>query len=192
MVRRPAVVRNRTVLRQPPVALGHRGHVDRDGDPALHRPAAALLAASAPRRTSSTASPRRASGSCWRSASTSSSGWPACWTSATPRSSPSAPTRTPTAPRRSRTTTSRSGRCSWSAPPSRRCSACCSGAPTLRLRGDYLAIVTLGFGEIVPVVFNNSDTYTNGTNGITALYQPGRSAAIARQLRLRQPGCRTT
>ncbi len=46
------------------------------------------------------------------------------------------------------------------------------GAPTLRLRGDYLAIVTLGFGEIVPVVFNNSDTYTNGTNGITALYQP--------------------
>jgi ABC-type branched-subunit amino acid transport system permease subunit len=46
------------------------------------------------------------------------------------------------------------------------------GAPTLRLRGDYLAIVTLGFGEIVPVVFNNSDTYTNGTNGITALGQP--------------------
>lgn len=29
------------------------------------------------------------------------------------------------------------------------------GAPTLRLRGDYLAIVTLGFGEIVPIVFNN-------------------------------------
>ena len=29
------------------------------------------------------------------------------------------------------------------------------GAPTLRLRGDYLAIVTLGFGEIVPVVFKN-------------------------------------
>ncbi len=46
------------------------------------------------------------------------------------------------------------------------------GAPTLRLRGDYLAIVTLGFGEIVPVVFTNSDQYTNGTNGITALYQP--------------------
>jgi ABC-type branched-subunit amino acid transport system permease subunit len=46
------------------------------------------------------------------------------------------------------------------------------GAPTLRLRGDYLAIVTLGFGEIVPIVFLNSDTYTNGTNGITGLYQP--------------------
>ncbi|MBI3741717.1 MAG: branched-chain amino acid ABC transporter permease, partial [Chloroflexi bacterium] len=29
------------------------------------------------------------------------------------------------------------------------------GAPTLPLRGDYLAIVTLGFGEIVPIVFRN-------------------------------------
>ena len=46
------------------------------------------------------------------------------------------------------------------------------GAPTLRLRGDYLAIVTLGFGEIVPVVFLNADTYTNGTNGIGGVYQP--------------------
>ena len=46
------------------------------------------------------------------------------------------------------------------------------GAPTLRLRGDYLAIVTLGFGEIVPVVFLNSDKYTNGTNGIVGLSQP--------------------
>jgi ABC-type branched-subunit amino acid transport system permease subunit len=46
------------------------------------------------------------------------------------------------------------------------------GAPTLRLRGDYLAIVTLGFGEIVPVVFRNADKYTNGTNGITSIAQP--------------------
>jgi ABC-type branched-subunit amino acid transport system permease subunit len=46
------------------------------------------------------------------------------------------------------------------------------GAPTLRLRGDYLAIVTLGFGEIVPVVFLNADTLTNGTNGITGIAQP--------------------
>jgi len=46
------------------------------------------------------------------------------------------------------------------------------GAPTLRLRGDYLAIVTLGFGEIVPVVFLNAETYTNGTNGITGIAQP--------------------
>jgi branched-chain amino acid transport system permease protein len=34
------------------------------------------------------------------------------------------------------------------------------GAPTLRLRGDYLAIVTLGFGEIVPVVFRNLSDVT--------------------------------
>jgi len=46
------------------------------------------------------------------------------------------------------------------------------GAPTLRLRGDYLAIVTLGFGEIVPVVFRNADTFTNGTNGIGGMYRP--------------------
>src|SRR5581483_4598189 len=46
------------------------------------------------------------------------------------------------------------------------------GAPTLRLRGDYLAIVTLGFGEIVPVIFLNADKYTNGPNGINALDAP--------------------
>jgi len=46
------------------------------------------------------------------------------------------------------------------------------GAPTLRLRGDYLAIVTLGFGEIVPVVFTNSDDLTNGTNGISGVDRP--------------------
>lgn len=46
------------------------------------------------------------------------------------------------------------------------------GAPTLRLRGDYLAIVTLGFGEIVPVVFLNEDYYTNGTNGIVGVHSP--------------------
>jgi ABC-type branched-subunit amino acid transport system permease subunit len=46
------------------------------------------------------------------------------------------------------------------------------GAPTLRLRGDYLAIVTLGFGEIVPIVFLNANQYTNGTNGIGGIYKP--------------------
>ena len=46
------------------------------------------------------------------------------------------------------------------------------GAPTLRLRGDYLAIMTLGFGEIVPIVFLNLDTYTQGTNGIGGIYRP--------------------
>jgi ABC-type branched-subunit amino acid transport system permease subunit len=46
------------------------------------------------------------------------------------------------------------------------------GAPTLRLRGDYLAIVTLGFGEIVPIIFLNADKYTEGTNGIGGIYAP--------------------
>jgi ABC-type branched-subunit amino acid transport system permease subunit len=46
------------------------------------------------------------------------------------------------------------------------------GAPTLRLRGDYLAIVTLGFGEIVPLVFRNLSSFTGGVNGIAALDQP--------------------
>ncbi|MCK9875633.1 branched-chain amino acid ABC transporter permease [Frankia sp. Ag45/Mut15] len=39
------------------------------------------------------------------------------------------------------------------------------GAPTLRLRGDYLAIVTLGFGEIIHLVANNADGVTNGARG---------------------------
>jgi branched-chain amino acid transport system permease protein len=39
------------------------------------------------------------------------------------------------------------------------------GAPTLRLRGDYLAIVTLGFGEIIRVFLNNLDQPVNITNG---------------------------
>jgi branched-chain amino acid transport system permease protein len=40
------------------------------------------------------------------------------------------------------------------------------GAPTLRLRGDYLAIVTLGFGEIVRILLNNLDPLTNGPRGV--------------------------
>ncbi len=39
------------------------------------------------------------------------------------------------------------------------------GAPTLRLRGDYLAIVTLGFGEIIRIFMNNLDAPINLTNG---------------------------
>jgi ABC-type branched-subunit amino acid transport system permease subunit len=46
------------------------------------------------------------------------------------------------------------------------------GAPTLRLRGDYLAIMTLGFGEIVPIVFLNLDKWTEGTNGIGGIFRP--------------------
>jgi branched-chain amino acid transport system permease protein len=67
------------------------------------------------------------------------------------------------------------------------------GWPTLRLRGDYLAIVTLGFGEIIPDVFRNGDqmplpdgvkgsapfiefsgyNLTNGVRGVTQLDRPG-------------------
>ncbi|MBI3148247.1 MAG: ABC transporter ATP-binding protein [Betaproteobacteria bacterium] len=46
------------------------------------------------------------------------------------------------------------------------------GAPTLKLRGDYLAIVTLGFGEIVRIFLNNLNTpinITNGPQGITLI-----------------------
>jgi branched-chain amino acid transport system permease protein len=46
------------------------------------------------------------------------------------------------------------------------------GTPTLKLRGDYLAIVTLGFGEIIRIFLNNlSDPFnlTNGPNGITTI-----------------------
>jgi branched-chain amino acid transport system permease protein len=46
------------------------------------------------------------------------------------------------------------------------------GAPTLGLRGDYLAIVTLGFGEIVQDVLKNLDTITKGTQGINPLPPP--------------------
>jgi branched-chain amino acid transport system permease protein len=52
------------------------------------------------------------------------------------------------------------------------------GLPTLRLRGDYLAIVTLGFGEIIPQVVRNGDDFggfnlTNGTFGINPIDSPG-------------------
>ena len=45
------------------------------------------------------------------------------------------------------------------------------GAPTLRLRGDYLAIVTLGFGEIIRVFLNNLDNPYNITNGPKGINQ---------------------
>jgi branched-chain amino acid transport system permease protein len=46
------------------------------------------------------------------------------------------------------------------------------GAPTLRLRGDYLAIVTLGFGEIVPLVIKNTPELTKGTQGMNPIGYP--------------------
>jgi branched-chain amino acid transport system permease protein len=46
------------------------------------------------------------------------------------------------------------------------------GAPTLRLRGDYLAIVTLAFGEIVPQAIRNLEGITNGTKGMNPIGRP--------------------
>jgi branched-chain amino acid transport system permease protein len=60
------------------------------------------------------------------------------------------------------------------------------GLPTLRLRGDYLAIVTLGFGEIVPVFVRNADEeglgfdLTNGTFGIAPIDSLGFGAFVFR------------
>jgi branched-chain amino acid transport system permease protein len=44
--------------------------------------------------------------------------------------------------------------------------------PALRLRGDYLAIVTLGFGEITRLILNNWDSVTRGPNGISGIAPP--------------------
>jgi hypothetical protein len=54
------------------------------------------------------------------------------------------------------------------------------GAPTLRLRGDYLAIVTLGFGEIVRIFMNNLNAPVNITNGPQGISQidPVRIAGV--------------
>ena len=46
------------------------------------------------------------------------------------------------------------------------------GFPVLRLRGDYLAIVTLGFGEIIRILLNNMTQLTGGPNGIGGIPKP--------------------
>jgi branched-chain amino acid transport system permease protein len=46
------------------------------------------------------------------------------------------------------------------------------GSPTLRLRGDYLAIVTLGLGEIIRITANNLDNVTVGPRGISSIPHP--------------------
>lgn len=61
---------------------------------------------------------------------------------------------------------------------------CIIGYPTLRMRGDYLAIVTLAFGEIVRLILNNWMKLTNGPNGILgikppAVYWPSFEAAFS-------------
>jgi branched-chain amino acid transport system permease protein len=44
--------------------------------------------------------------------------------------------------------------------------------PAVRLKGDYLALVTLGFGEIVHITLNNWDSFTKGPNGISGITAP--------------------
>ena len=67
------------------------------------------------------------------------------------------------------------------------------GLPTLRLRGDYLAIVTLGFGEIIPQVVRNGDSFggfnlTNGTFGIAPIDPVGFPVLSAIGLAGQLPG----
>ncbi len=47
------------------------------------------------------------------------------------------------------------------------------GFPVLRLRGDYLAIVTLGFGEIIRLVLENWGEFSQGPSGISSISRPG-------------------
>lgn len=58
----------------------------------------------------------------------------------------------------------------WTALPFAAALAACFGAilgfPVLRMHGDYLAIVTLGFGEIIRLVLNNWGSFTGGPNGV--------------------------
>ena len=46
------------------------------------------------------------------------------------------------------------------------------GFPVLRLRGDYLAIATLGFGEIFRLILTNWDSMTNGPMGLPGIQRP--------------------
>ncbi|MDI6693536.1 MAG: hypothetical protein QME21_00695 [Anaerolineales bacterium] len=61
------------------------------------------------------------------------------------------------------------------------------GLPVLRLRGDYLAIVTLGFGEVIRVLANNLDkpwNITNGPQGITPIQRPTLPEPLLNALRV--------
>ena len=68
-----------------------------------------------------------------------------------------------------------------------------SAAPTLRLRSDYLAIVTLGFGEIIRIVARNMKDITGGASGLIgiqrpSLLRPGAQPDQSLLLRLSDPG----
>jgi branched-chain amino acid transport system permease protein len=54
------------------------------------------------------------------------------------------------------------------------------GIPVLRMRGDYLAIVTLGFGEIIRILLNNLDPLTNGPRGLLRIDPPALGEFVIR------------
>ena len=64
----------------------------------------------------------------------------------------------------------------WAGLPAAGLAAAAAGAllglPAIRVRGDYLAIVTLGFGEIVRIVFTNLEPWTGGPNGLMGIAHP--------------------
>ncbi len=64
----------------------------------------------------------------------------------------------------------------WTAMPAAVAVATLAGfllaVPAVRLKGDYLALVTLGFGEIVRLILNNWDSFTKGPNGISGIAPP--------------------
>jgi len=64
------------------------------------------------------------------------------------------------------------------------------GFPVLRLRGDYLAIVTLGFGEIIRLLLINLNQYTNGPDGISGIPKP-TVFGMEMQRRASEPGGQT-
>ena len=64
------------------------------------------------------------------------------------------------------------------------------GAPTLRLRGDYLAIVTLGFGEIIRIFLTNLNAPINITNGPQGVNMIDPVAIDGRLLREEQHAAR--
>ena len=143
-------------------------------------------------RTSASAS-TRCSTCCSRSASTSSSATRACSTSATSRSTASARTATRCSPRRSSASTGTRSPSSPSSSSRPRSSGFLVALPSRRLLGDYLAIVTLFFGQLFVTVYQNGEAMsvlgftrkynvTGGPNGIPNVdnFHVVRLAASAR------------
>lgn len=58
------------------------------------------------------------------------------------------------------------------------CGGALLGIPVLKMRGDYLAIVTLGFGEIIRIVLNNLDPVTNGPRGLLRIDPPSLGSLV--------------